>query len=242
MSKVLVIAFRELRTYFQTWLGYGVAAAALLLSGVLFNAFALGDAPKYSSDVLRDYIYFASGIGIATTLVLSLRLIAEEKQNRSLVLLLSSPVSEREIIWGKFLAAFVLFTLINLISLYLPALILLEGKISFGQIAVGYLGISLIGAAVLALSLFASAIASTQLIAGVIAIAITFILLLLWKLAVKTDAPYRDVLAYISLHNERFSGFTLGVLHLRDLVYYLSLVIFFNECAARALEERRIRG
>ncbi len=242
MNKILNVAGKELRSYFHTWLGYCVASAALLLNGILFNAFALGDAPKFSSDVLRDFIYFASGIGVATCLVLSLRLIAEEKQNKSLVLLLASPISEREIIWGKFLAAFLLFTMINLLSLYLPCLILLEGKVSLAQIAVGYLGISLLGAAVLAISLFASATASTQLMAGILSVAITFILLLVWKLASKTEPPFRDLLNYAAIHNERFYGFTLGTLHLKDIVYYLSLIVFFTECAVRALEERRIKG
>lgn len=242
MSKVWTLALRELRAYFTTWLGYGVIFAALLLDGILFNAFALGDAPKFSSDVLRDYFYFSSGISMASALLLAMRLIAEEKQNKSLVLLLSSPVSDRQIIWGKFLAAFLLFLLMNVLSLYLPSLIFLEGKVSFAQIFVGYLGLSLLGAAVLAISLFASAIAPSQLLAGVTAAGITVVFLLLWMLASRTDAPLKDILSYASIHNDRFRPFTQGILHSRDVVYYLSLVIFFTECSARALEERRLKG
>lgn len=242
MKTILTIAKRELGAYFTTWLGYGVIFAALLLNGILFNAFALGDAPKFSSDVLRDYFYFASGIGIAAALLLAMRLIAEERQNKSLVLLLSSPVSDRQIVWGKFFAAFLLFSLMNVLSLYLPCLIFIEGKVSFGQILVGYLGVSLLGAAVLSIALFASSLAPSQLLAGVTAVGITVVLLLLWMLAVRTGNPFREILSYISLHNDRFRPFTQGLIHSRDVVYYLSVVIFFTECAARALEERRMKG
>lgn len=242
MKKMLTITARELSAYFTTWLGYGVISAALLLNGILFNAFALGEAPKFSSDVLRDYFYFASGIGIAAALLLAMRLIAEERQSKSLVLLLSSPVSDRQIIWGKFLAAFFLFTLMNVLSLYLPSLIFIEGKVSFSQILVGYLGVSLLGSAVLAIALFASTLAPSQLLAGVAAVAITMVFLLLWMLAVRTDSPFREVLGYVSLHNDRFRPFTQGLVHSRDVIFYLSMTVFFTECAARALEERRLKG
>ncbi|RZA21651.1 MAG: hypothetical protein EOP10_16390 [Proteobacteria bacterium] len=242
MKQVLTIALRELSSYFSTWLGYGVIFAALLLDGILFNAFALGDAPKFSSNVLADYFYFSSGIGMVSAMLLAMRLIAEEKQNKSLVLLLSSPVSDRQIIWGKFFAALSLFTLMNLLSLYLPALIFIEGKVSVAQIAVGYLGLTLLGAAVLSISLFASALAPSQLLAGVTAAGITVVFLLLWMLAVRTDSPFKDVLAYVSIHNERFRPFTQGILHSRDVIYYLSTILFFTEWASRALEERRLKG
>lgn len=242
MRKIWTITQRELRAYFTTWLGYGVIFAALLLNGILFNVFALGEAPKFSSDVLRDYFYFSSGISMVAALLLAMRLIAEEKQNKSLVLLLSSPISDRQIIWGKFLAAFLLFTLMNILSLYLPALIFLEGKVSYGQIVVGYLGLSLLGASVLSISLFASTIAPSQLLAGVTAAGITVVLLLLWMIASRTDAPLKDILSYSSIHNDRFRSFTQGILHSRDVVYYLSLTLFFSECSARALEGRRFKG
>ncbi|MBC7661469.1 MAG: ABC transporter permease subunit [Chitinophagaceae bacterium] len=242
MNKILILMRRELQSYFTTWLGYIVMAAALLLNGLLFNAFALGDAPKYSSDVLRDFFFFTSGIGMVSAMLLAMRLIAEEKQNKSLVLLFTAPISERQIVWGKFLAAFLMFFLLNILSLYLPALIFVEGKVSLGHIFAGYLGVTLLGAAVLAISLYASALAPTQLLAGVGAAAMTVVMLLLWLLSARSDAPFKDILAYVSIHNERFRPFTMGIIHTRDVIYYLSLTGFFVECAVRATEQRRARG
>ncbi|MBC7532911.1 MAG: ABC transporter permease subunit [Oligoflexus sp.] len=242
MNKIFVITMRELRSYFSTWLGYIVIASALLLNGVLFNTFAMGDAPKFSSDVLRDFFYFTSGIGMVASLLLAMRLIAEEKQTKSLVLLFTSPVSERQIIWGKFLAALAIFSLLNLFSLYLPALIFLEGKVSWGHVFAGYAGVSLLGSAVLAIALYASALAPTQMLAGLAAAGMTVLMLVLWLLSNKADSPFKELLSYTSIHSERFRPFTLGIIHLRDLVFYLSVAIFFLECAVRALEQRRARG
>ena len=242
MKKILTLLRRELSAYFSTWLGYIVIFAALLLNGILFNVFAMGDAPKFSADVLRDFFYFSSGIGMVSATLLAMRLIAEEKQNKSLVLLFTSPVSERQIVWGKFLSAFIMFCVLNILSLYLPALVFLEGKVSWGHVFAGYLGVSLLGATVLAIALFASALAPTQLLAGVSAAGITMVLLLLWLLSNRADSPFKEVLAYASIHSERFRPFTLGIIHLRDVVFYLSVVLFFMECSVRALEERRARG
>ncbi len=242
MNKVLTILGRELGSYFSTWLGYIVLAVALLFDGILFNAFALGDAPKYSSDILRDFFFYSSGITMVAALLLAMRLIAEEKQTKSLVLLLTSPLDERQIIWGKFLAALVMLVLLNCLSLYLPGVLFFEGKISIGHVLAGYLGTTLLGAAVLAISLFSSALAPTQLLAGITASLLTVVMLVCWMIAAKTDAPFKDFLSYVSIHSERFRPFSLGIIHVRDLLYYGSVAFFFLECAIRALEGRRTKA
>ncbi len=242
MSKVLTIMRRELAAYFSTWLGYIVIFAALLLNGIFFNVFALGDAPKFSADVLKDFFYFSSGIGMVSATLLAMRLIAEEKQTKSLVLLFTSPITERQIVWGKFLSALLMFGLLNILSLYLPAVIFLEGKISWGHVFAGYLGVSLLGASVLAIALFSSALAPTQVLAGVAAAALTVVLLLLWLLSNRADSPFKEFLSYVSIHSERFRPFTLGIIHSRDVIFYLSLSLFFLECSVRALEGRRAHG
>ena len=82
MSKALLVAGRELRSFFSTWMGYIICAAALFIDGLLFNAFAISSTPKFSADVLADFFYFASGISIVSGVFLAMRLIAEEKQNK----------------------------------------------------------------------------------------------------------------------------------------------------------------
>ena len=109
MNAVLLIARRELAGYFSSLSGYVILAAHLLVSGLLFNVFAVGNQAKFSQDVLQSYFYFSSGMAMVTGILLAMRLVAEERQLHTLVLLRTAPVTEREIIWGKFLSALVFF-------------------------------------------------------------------------------------------------------------------------------------
>ena len=242
MSKVLLIAKRELGSYFSTWNGYIIGFAALLINGLLFNGFAIGDSPKYSFDVLKDFFFFSSGIAMVAAIFLAMRLLAEEKQTGTIVLFYTSPITERQLIYGKFLSAFFVFLILQLLTLYLPSLIFIEGKISFGHMAAGYLGVILLGASVLALALFSSVIAPNQLIAGVLGAAMTVALLVLWMLAARVDQPFSDLFSYISIHNLRFRPFSRGIVNIQDLIYYVSVVLFFLECSIRALQTRRLQG
>lgn len=242
MNKVTLIAFRELSAFFNTWMGYIIIGAALLINGFLFNTYAIGSQAKYSSVVLKDFFFLSSGIGMVAAVFLSMRLLAEEKQNGTIVLFFTSPITERELVFGKFMSALAVFVILQLISIYIPSLIFLEGKVSFGHIISGYLGIILLGAAVIAISMFGSVVAPNQLIAAVIGASITVVLLLLWLMADKVDEPFSSLFSYMAIHNQRFNPFSKGILHLKDVLYYLSVAIFFIECSIHSLETRRMQG
>jgi ABC-2 type transport system permease protein len=242
MDKILLIARRELTSYFSTWSGYIIVFAALLINGLLFNAFAIGDSPKYSSEVLKDFFYYNSGIAMVAAVFLAMKLLAEERQTGTIVLFYTSPISERQLIYGKFISALGVFLIMQILTLHLPSLIFLEGKVSVGHMAAGYLGVILLGSAVLAISLFASVVSPNQLISGVMGAAVTVILLLLWLVATRVDEPFAGLFSYISLHNLRFRPFQRGIVHIKDVVYYASLMAFFLECSVRALETRRLQG
>ncbi len=97
-----------------------------------------------------------------------MRLLAEERQTGTLVLLTSSPIQDWEIVLGKFLSAFIFLALITLAcTVYMPLLIFVNGKISVGHLAAGYLGLLLLGSATLAIGTFGSAIARTQVLAAI---------------------------------------------------------------------------
>jgi ABC-2 type transport system permease protein len=242
MSKVILVAGRELRAFFSTWMGYVICAAALFIDGLLFNAFAVGSNPKFSADVLADFFYFASGMSMVAGVFLAMRLLAEEKQSGTIVLFYTSPISERQLIYGKFLSALLFSLVLHLLSLYLPALIFINGKVSLGHLASGYLVLFLIGSAAIAISLFASTISPNQLVAGVTGALFTVTLLVLWMVADIVQPPFKDILAYISIHNKHFTPFSQGIVHTRDIIYYVSVVVFFLECSVRAIEARRWRG
>jgi ABC-2 type transport system permease protein len=241
MTPVLLIARRELAAYFATLSGYLILAAHLLISGLLFNVFAVGNQPRLSQEVLEQFFYFSSGMAIVTGILLAMRLVAEERQTHTLVLLRTAPVSERQIVWGKFLSAlgFLLLTLV--LSGYMPALIFVHGKVSLAQIATGYLGLLLLGGACIAIVLTASVWSPTQLIAGSIGGLLVAVLVVVWMLARVTEEPLKQLFVHLALHNIHFRTFSTGILHVRDLAYYGGLIVVFLELAARSLESWRWR-
>jgi len=241
VNTVLLIARRELAAYFASISGYVILAAYLLVSGLLFNVYAVGNEPRLSQEVLSLFFYFSSGMAMVSGVLLAMRLVAEERQTHTLVLLRTAPVTERQVVWGKFLSAVAFLALALVISLYMPALIFLHGKVSLAQIATGYLGLLLLGAACIAITLLASVWSPTQLIAGVIGGVLVAVLVVVWMLAHVTEEPLKQFLNYVALHNIHFRTFSTGTFSLRDLVYYLGVIVLFLEASVRSLEAWRWR-
>ena len=87
MNTVSLLVRRELRSYFDTSWGWIILALVLVLDGLLFNAFALGTRERYSANVLSDFFYFSSGTTMIAGILLTMRLIAEERQTGTFTLL-----------------------------------------------------------------------------------------------------------------------------------------------------------
>jgi ABC-2 type transport system permease protein len=236
-----VIFRRELAAYLHASLGWVIAAATLLVGGLLFYAEALGPAAgeRLSGDVLARFFFNMSGLVTIAAVALSVRLIAEERQTRTLPLLRTAPVDDRAVVLGKFLAAFVFLAGITLLSLYMPLLVLVNGRVSAAQVAIGYLGLFLIGGAVLAMGLFASSVTRSYLMAAVLGAALTAAMFLFWPLAQVVDPPLSRVFGGLALHAGHFLGFQIGVLHLRNVVYYLAVTYFFLLLATKVMEAKR---
>lgn len=242
MNKIILIARRELNGFFSTWMGYIIGAATLVINGLLFVSFAVGSKPKYSEEVLSDFFYFSSGIAMVAGLFLAMRLFAEERQTGTITLYFTSPVSERQVVYGKFLSAVAFFMFLQILSIYMPLLIKLQGKISYGHLVSGYLGTSLLGVAVIGMSLFASVIASNQLVAAILGAVFTVVFLVLWMMAGVVDEPFKSLFAYLAIHNQHFTPFSQGIVHVKDLIFYLTFTWFFLEASIRTLEARRWQG
>lgn len=239
MKNVALIARRELGAYLKSPMGYVIAAIVLFVDGLLFNYYALGGSPKYSAEVLQLFFAFASFMSVVSGILLSMRLLAEERQLGTLTLLLTSPVREHEIVLGKFLSAFVFFGLMTLATVYMPALIFVNGKVSVGQIFAGYLGLLMLGGLALAIGLFASSLSSSQIVAAVSGGAIVTAIYLCYLGAKVADPPLRDILAFISW--QRHLQWQNGILNLRDVFYFLSGTYLFLLLTTHVMQARRWR-
>ncbi|HOX47412.1 MAG TPA: ABC transporter permease [Myxococcota bacterium] len=241
MKNVWLIARRELTATLRSPLGFVVAALVLALDGLLFNLWAMGGGEKLSAEVLYEFFYAVSGTTMVAAVFISMRLLAEEQQTGTINLLLTSPIRDHQIVLGKFLGAYLFLALLTLVTLYMPLLIMVHGKISWGHLLAGYLGLLLLGAAALAIGTFGSCVARSQVVAAFVAGGILVALLLMWLLGRVADRPLADVFSYLALHNAHFKDFMGGKIHLRDIVYYLSVSAFFLVAATRMLESRRWR-
>ena len=239
MTPTLLIARRELATYLNTAWGWVILAAVLLIDGLLFNAFAMTDSPRYSADVLEDFFFFSSGTTMIAGVLLSMRLIAEERQSGTMVLLETAPVTEAQVVLGKFLGAFGFLTVITLATVYMPILIQVNGKVGWEQIGAGYLGLLSLGGAAVAIGTFGSSLAKNQLLAAAMGGAILVLMLLGWLLARITEAPISEVLAYTALFDRHFQPFMRGRVNTESLVRDGSVIVGVLTMATRVLQMRR---
>lgn len=241
MRNALLVAGREIAAYLRSPLGYIIAAAVLLLDGIYFYSQGLSSGQKLSAEVLFQFLNGATGTTMAASIFLSMRLLAGEREHGTIVLLNTAPIRDAEIVAGKFLSALAVIAVITALTVYMPLLIFVNGRVSIGQILVGYLGVLLLGAASLSIGLFASALAKTQVIAIILGAAILGTMILLWMVARETDPPLNTLLSGLAIHHNRQRPFMNGVLRLENVVFYVAVSYFFLLAATKTLEARRWR-
>lgn len=223
MNTVWLIARRELRAYLLSPLGYGVIAALLCLHGLYFNVTLLrGELSSYA--VVEGFFYQSSAFVCAAGVLLSMRLFAEERQTGSILLLLTAPASEWQLVAGKVVGALSFLGVYLVLSLYMPALIAVNGDVSPGHLGAGYLGLALLGAMAVALGTLASALVTSQLLAAVLGGAMVSGLFLCWLIGSAVEGSFGDVIAYLDPMANHHLAFARGIVKASAVVYELSVV------------------
>ena len=240
MINTMLLAKRELGQFFNTTWGYAIIALILGIDGLMFNAFAMGSGTeRYSADVLEDFYHYSSGTTMIAAILLSMRLIYEERTQGTDALLQTAPISEVQIVVGKFLGALAFLTILTAMTIYMPALIQINGKVSWGHIFAGYLGLFCLGSSCLAIGTFGSAIAKNQLFASIIAGVLVVFFVLGWLLSKITEPPLTDIFSYAALYEGHFESFKRGRINTESVIFYLSMTFAFLLLAVRVLQSRR---
>lgn len=239
MSVALLIARREFSSYFRSWIGPVLVAGTLLVDGLLFYWLNGLDQKRLSGEVLQQFFYNASGPTMIAAILLTIRVLAEERQTGTMILLNTSPVKDRDIVIGKFLAAYGVLALTTLLSVYMPAWLFVHGKVAVGHIVVGYAGLLLLGAALTAIGVFGSALASSQVVALVVSAVLAAVFVLLWMVAKATEPPLNQYLGSLAVHHENFRPFMQGILQPSGVVFYLVFTYAFLFASVKVLEARR---
>ena len=241
MRGMLLVARRDLAAYFNSYWGWVVIAVVLLVDGLLFNAFAVGDQPKYSAEVIRDFFFFSFGCTALASLPVTMRLFAEEKQTGTMVLLDSAPLSRWQLVGGKYLSAMSVMGILVLSTLFMPALIFVNGKVSNGHIFAGYLGLMLVAAATTGIGTLGSAVARNQIVAFIFSALVLLFFVLAWLLAKVADPPLKDIISHLSLFDRHFRGFMEGKVDTESIVFYLSVAFVTLLLSSRFMAARRWR-
>ena len=252
MRNVFAVAGKELRAYFHSPIAYLVMTVYAVLCGfVFYNAVvfyslqslrmqAMGGmgAPPMSlnENIIRPIL---SGILTVVLLLLipmiTMRLYAEEKRSGTIELLLTSPLTDLQIILGKFLGAFLLYaTLVILTFLYFSVLFL-YGHPNARPLLANALGLVLYGAALLALGMWFSTFTKNQIIAGVVSFVVFLLLFLLDWVSSFASGLVGRVTSYMAL-TTHFDNFSKGVIDLTDVVYYASFVVLGIFLTSRSVE------
>lgn len=241
MREVGLLARREFVAFFRSAQGYVIAALYLAMVGLDFNLRVLGGGAKFSADVVSGFFFELSGFTMFFSVFISMGLVARERETGTMPLLTTSPLGDVHIVIGKYLGALLFLLVMTAATIYMPMLIMVHGKVSAGHLLAGYLGVLLLGGAALAVGTFGSAVTSSQIVAVFVSLGIGVPLVLFWLLGRYADRPLNDIFAYLAIHNLHFAPFRSGKVHLRDIVYYLSVIGFFLFAATRVLESRRWR-
>jgi ABC-2 type transport system permease protein len=231
MQNVMSIFKREFKAYFLSPIAYIFITVYLIATTFLFfQGFFIVDQAD-----MRGYFGILPWVFLFFIPAITMRTWAEEKKMKTLELLLTWPVSDVEVVVGKFLASLSLLVIVLLLSLTIPISIALIGHPDAGQIIGQYIGSMLMGAAYLAIGLWVSSLTENQIVAFILGVVFTFILFIIGHPFVTMLLPSALVplFTYIGL-NSHFESIGRGVIDSRDIIYYLSVIGFFlflNVCS-----------
>ncbi|MFC1899241.1 ABC transporter permease [Chloroflexota bacterium] len=235
MKNTATIALKEFRSYLASPMAYVVTGIFLILTGFLFSSTST---TFLETSIKGLWGFWGAFLMLILAVLLTMRLLAEERKMGTLELLMTAPVRDSEIILGKFFASLGVLTIMLVLTFYYPLLLMWFGDPDWGPIFAGYLGLLLLGSTALSIGIFASSLTANQLVAAVVA---GGIVCALWFSGVATTVlppAMSNVLNYISLYYH-FPDFMTGVVDTRAIVYYLSTTALFLFLATRSLENSR---
>lgn len=246
MRKMLVLAKRELGGYFYSPLAYIVGAMFLsACAGIFFWGMPLMNVPKIfapgSEASLRSLFEAIAHFLIVVAPLLTMRLVSEEFRSGTIELLMTAPITDTEVILGKFLGAMGFYIVLLGATVIFFVLMLAYGQPDLGVVAMGYIGMILLGGAFMAVGIFSSTLTPYQLLAALVGIAILGgFVLLMHALMVYAPPPINFLAARLNAMSH-FRDFARGTFDTRGIVYFLSATVLFLFLSVKTLESRRWR-
>jgi len=231
MNKILIIAKREIASYFVSPVAYIVIAVFLCLSGYFYY----GSVIFAGQSGMEEVFYDMSVILMFLTPLITMRLIAEEKKLGTIELLYTAPVSLSEVILGKYLASVFLLAAMLVLTFPYPLVVAFYSQADWGPVFLGYAGVFLIGMTFLSVGIFGSSLTENQVIAAAVTFTGIFFLCAVGWLEALIGGKY---LIYLSVL-DNLEDFARGVLDTKNIAFYAGLIFTFLWLTVRRLEWKR---
>ncbi len=254
MSNILAIAGKELRGYFASPIAYIIIGFFALVFGYFFVAsitmfmqmsLQMGMPGQgqinVNSMAIRPLLQNVSVVALFVLPLITMRTYSEEKRSGTIELLLTSPLTDLQIVLGKFLGAVALFALMLMVTWIHIGILFVYGNPEWKPIIAGYLGLLLMGASFISIGLLISSLTRNQIVAGMVTFAV---LLLLWTvnwMSESSGPTMQKVLSALSI-TDRFDDFSKGIIAVSHVVYYLSFITFGLFLTAKSVDSERWRG
>lgn len=248
---IKLIFLKEIKSYFKSPLPYILAGLYSLISGWIFFNLLVNfvDNIQNFPGAMNGQISFVDAVVfklfgnlnfllLFMSPLLTMRLFAEEKKNRTLDLYYSTPVKEIQIVMGKYLASLcVMFFMIGLTMIF-PIIMNLANLQNFNVVVSGYIGLMLNSLCYLSLGIFASSLTENQIIAALIsAVGVLGLWMISWGSQITNNFIVAKILKYISIVSH-FEFFVKGIINSADVIYYATFIIFFLFLTKKVLESR----
>lgn len=253
MTLIWSICKKELKSYFSSPIGYLLLTMFSLIIGFFFwnvvtyfavmgqRQMQMGGNMNVNEFVIRPLIQNMSVVGLFLIPLITMRLFAEEKKQGTIELLLTSPVTDFQILFGKWLSALLMYGTMVLFSSISFFFLFAYGNPDVKPMLVGFLGLMLQAGALMSLGLFISSLTNNQIIAGATTFAVSLLLWTFEWVAGYETAAWAKVMSYISVI-PHFESFTRGVIDTKDVVYFLSVTFLGLFLTSRSLESLRWRS
>ena len=255
MRNILAIAHKELRSYFTSPIAYIVIGFFALLYGVFYVAILrffmtqamqagiMGGAQSMNvnQQVIRPLFQNVTVVALFLLPMVTMRTYSEEKRSGTIELLLTSPVTDFEIVMGKFLGALGLYLAMLAVTVIHIAVLYFYGRPEWKPIVTAYLGFILFGSCFISAGLFISSLSKNQIVAGTVTFAVFLFLWIITWIGNLFGPVGEKVTTYLSIV-DHFDDFTKGVIDTSHLIYYLSFITFGLFLTAKSVDSERWRG
>lgn len=225
---------KEMRSYFASPLAYAVLGIFYLFCGLFYTAlFSYGYA---SSGSMFSNMFI---IVLFLIPILTMRLLSEDKRQKTDQLLLTAPTRLSGIVMGKFFAALTVFAIALAMFLVMQLVTSVFVAVDWIMFIGNMLGMLLLASALIAIGLFISSLTESQMVAAVIGFAVSLLLYMMDTLAASVNITFiSKLISWISFYN-RYTSFTNGVLSYADVVFFVSVAGFFLFLTVRVLDKKR---